>query len=151
MQSADDTDIVAHRIIYTICNPLSLSVGDPSSRRLSHSHTGPRFIDVAAIAVVVVVFSYKFNGHRSNELMFIYKLFMASAKLQQRERKANDFEWIQVMPSKSVGQELKVDFSFFLKKKTRMQTEWKENIWERMNFGQSSIGSSIKRTHICLT
>lgn len=34
--NADDSDTVAHRIIYTICNPLSLSVGDPSSRRLSH-------------------------------------------------------------------------------------------------------------------
>lgn len=37
------------------------------------------------------VFSYKFNGHRSNELMFIYKLFMASAKLQKRERKTQRF------------------------------------------------------------
>lgn len=58
MRGADDSDTVAHRIIYTICNPLSSSGGDPSSRRLSHESAFARATTTLTVLadIVAVVF-----------------------------------------------------------------------------------------------
>lgn len=102
--NADDSDTVAHRIIYTICNPLSLSVGDPSSRRLSHRSAFTRGHNSSTTTTppplsscMFVLYEKKFRvpTDSTNWCSFInYLWHQQSFSKLAKKTQAKDFRWI---------------------------------------------------------
>lgn len=77
MRSGDDSDTVAHRIIYTICNPLSLSGGDPSSRRLSHSQKAHSHGAATANSRIAHTHTHKHKRARRRHAVTVIVFFVA--------------------------------------------------------------------------